>query len=250
MLSIGIVSLTPGAGAKTLCANLANELATAASPTLAVDLTPENMLRLHFGMPLEDRRGLINQDPLEVFEYPSGVHYLPYGESLPHGESLQGASSQLDRGEPATGSQLTQVLERLPDDYTYCCINLGTQDLNHLDALQNSLDILLCVLEPAPLTYAYLYRALSRDLKNAPLSFSSVYFVFNKVAPNLTLNKDILNLLKAELNPRILAPMMVHHDQHVPEALATQQPVVDYAIASRAAGDFEALALWLKTVLK
>ncbi|RUO31631.1 hypothetical protein CWE12_01125 [Aliidiomarina sedimenti] len=249
MLSIGIVSLTPGAGAKTLCANLANELATAASPTLAVDLTPENMLRLHFGMPLEDRRGLINQDPLEVFEYPSGVHYLPYGESL------QGASSQLDRDQSANGSQLTQVLERLPDDYTYCCINLGTislgtRDLNDLHELQNSLDILLCVLEPAPLTYAYLYRGLSRDLRSTPQSFSSVYFVFNKVAPNLTLNKDILNLLKAELNPRILAPMMVHHDQHVPEALATQQPVVDYAIASRAAGDFEALALWLKTVLK
>ena len=58
MKVIAVVSAKGGVGKTTLAANLASVLATSGRRVIALDLDPQNALRLHFGVPLDSIDGL------------------------------------------------------------------------------------------------------------------------------------------------------------------------------------------------
>lgn len=78
-----------GVGKTTLTAHIAGILAKRGHPVLAIDLDPQNSLRLHLGLSIRDEAGFANaidrQPPWEasVVETPAGVHLLAYGVSDP-----------------------------------------------------------------------------------------------------------------------------------------------------------------------
>jgi CO dehydrogenase nickel-insertion accessory protein CooC1 len=58
MKVITVVSAKGGVGKTTLAANLASVLAARGRRVIALDLDPQNALRLHFGIPLDSIDGL------------------------------------------------------------------------------------------------------------------------------------------------------------------------------------------------
>src|SRR5271165_3258038 len=87
MTLICFASPKGGVGKTTLAANVAAEMARAGLRVIALDLDPQNALRLHFGVPLQDGAGfthLLTQQPdwrRCLYETPYGISLLPYGSS-------------------------------------------------------------------------------------------------------------------------------------------------------------------------
>jgi cellulose synthase operon protein YhjQ len=85
MKVIAVVSAKGGVGKTTLAANLASVLATSGRRVIALDLDPQNALRLHFGVPLDSIDGLsrasLSGDAWQriMFDGADGVNVLPYG---------------------------------------------------------------------------------------------------------------------------------------------------------------------------
>jgi hypothetical protein len=85
MKVITVVSAKGGVGKTTLAANLASVLAARGRRVIALDLDPQNALRLHFGIPLDSIDGLsratLAGDPWQtvMFDGVDGVTVLPYG---------------------------------------------------------------------------------------------------------------------------------------------------------------------------
>ena len=88
MKVIAVVSAKGGVGKTTLAANLASVLAASGRRVIALDLDPQNALRLHFGVPLDSIDGLsratLTGDPWQtvMFDGVDGVTVLPYGAVL------------------------------------------------------------------------------------------------------------------------------------------------------------------------
>jgi cellulose synthase operon protein YhjQ len=78
--------------------------------------------------------------------------------------------------------------------------------------------------------------------KNYP-NTRSVY-VINQVDRNESLNRDVAELLQQHLDTR-LAPIRIHRDEAVGEALAMQQPVLVYDPHGQASHDLVQLATWV-----
>ncbi|WP_431271080.1 cellulose synthase operon protein YhjQ/BcsQ [Dankookia sp. P2] len=82
---ICIASPKGGVGKTTLAANLADALRRQGRRVLAMDLDPQNALRLHFGVALADRGGFLAQAAQglnwrdAVRQTPAGVALLPHG---------------------------------------------------------------------------------------------------------------------------------------------------------------------------
>src|ERR1700733_8280287 len=87
MTLICFASPKGGVGKTTLAANVAHQLARGGLRVIALDLDPQNALRLHFGVSLQDTDGftrrLAGQPdwPSCLRETPCGVSLLPYGSS-------------------------------------------------------------------------------------------------------------------------------------------------------------------------
>ena len=71
----------------------------------------------------------------------------------------------------------------------------------------------------------------------------SVY-VLNQVGRSEPLNRDVSELLQQHLGAR-LAPIRIHRDEALSEALAFQQPVLIYDPHGQASHDLARLAAWV-----
>ena len=87
MALICFASPKGGVGKTTLAANVASGLSRAGQKVIALDLDPQNTLRLHFGVALGDKRGftngLIQQSDwrASLHQTASGVALLAYGST-------------------------------------------------------------------------------------------------------------------------------------------------------------------------
>ncbi|MFZ4482176.1 MAG: cellulose synthase operon protein YhjQ/BcsQ, partial [Rhodoferax sp.] len=83
---------------------------------------------------------------------------------------------------------------------------------------------------------------------------SSVYphvrsiYVLNQVDRSDSFSRDVADLLQRHLGER-LAPIGIHSDEAVSEALAFQQPVLTYDPYGQASHDLAQLAAWMITTL-
>ncbi|HEY1948372.1 MAG TPA: cellulose synthase operon protein YhjQ/BcsQ [Bryobacteraceae bacterium] len=160
---------------------------------------------------------------------------------------------------------------------TYLLLRDSTLDTDSTDEwlwsnvaqLDTSIDALLMEVGPqmAPRTQTWLYSTgvsifvLEPDMRSAmalpqildvlaarKARFAepiATYFLLNKYDEQSPFHVDMRRWLRDELDG-MLAPVVLRRDHRVSEALAEGKTVLDYAPDSEIAGDFRALAQWLK----
>jgi cellulose synthase operon protein YhjQ len=232
-----------GVGKTTLAANVASRLAQTGQRTLALDLDPQNALRLHFGVPLSDVEGFtccLPQHPdwrVARRTTPAGVDLLPFG------------GSDLD-----TAMSLTAAIARVPDILTepirrmrigsdaWLIVDTPPGPSPQLSALLPMVDLLVTVLLvdaasvsliPAVESGASYGAAFVRERANR------IVFVLNQFDPRTRLAANIRDGAARHLSKRLLG--LIYRDENVGEAAAAQKPVAEYMPSSKAAQDLAAL---------
>lgn len=245
MKVVAIIGANGGAGATTVTAHLAAALAAQNKSVLGMDFCPENFLRLHFGMLWNDGTGFAPQllagQPWHeaAFRSAGGVDFVPFGQ-LPSEAALQRLCDWFSRHPDWFGERLKEV--QLPADTLVIC------DCPRLSATLSAqvlarADLVLVVMTPDAISYAaatQTLHAVMAEGEGAP----PASIVLNAFDPSRDLDRDIAALLRTGFQ-RALAPVTVHRDESLREALACKQTVFDAAPSSQAAYEFSALATWV-----
>tara|TARA_B100000700_G_scaffold319259_1_gene414095 strand:- start:7516 stop:8265 length:750 start_codon:yes stop_codon:yes gene_type:complete len=239
---ITVQSLFSGAGATAIVANVSNAMLRQGTKVRSIDVCSHNDLRLWYGMPLQQTGGWAQgfmdnpQDSLDfAFQSDFGATFLPLGEVN------EGYQALLNRIESDPVAWL-EWLKHEPEGMLI--INLPSHCERLYKALIQHVDLHLCVWQAEPRVYPRLQQFIKRQQLNdgVPEAF---LFIENGVAPQLELNRDISNIIHHELADDVTTDISIMRDQHIAEALATQQSCYEYSIAASANADFTELASWI-----
>lgn len=243
MKVISIIGTGGGVGVTTVTAQLAAALVVQNRRALAFDFSPDNVLRLHFGMAWEDGTGIAPQviagKPWHEAAYrsASGVDFVPFG-CLEGGHTAADFNAWLEAHAPSFSSRLEELDE--PADTYVICDCPRTEGTLRVQALAAA-HLTLIILAPDALSYAAVHAAAGSAFAQGA---REVVFVLNGFDSARTLDRDVAALMRTDF-PYRLAPVVLHRDESLREALASKQSVFEYAPSSQAAHDFAALAMWL-----
>ncbi|MAD52785.1 MAG: hypothetical protein CMF18_01760 [Idiomarinaceae bacterium] len=239
---ITVQSVFSGAGATTIAANLSNALLRQGTKLSTVDACSHNDLRLWYGMPLSQSGGwalgyLDNISDSREFAFRSdfGATFLPLGE-------VNDNYDQLTNRIESDPQQWLSWLKAGSDDWLI--INLPSHCTRLYQALIPYVDLHLGVWQAEPRVYPRMQQFIVKQNLHSEVPNAFV-FQENGVAPQLELNRDISNIINHELADEVTSPVGIMRDQHVAEALATQQSCYEYSIAASANADFAELANWV-----
>lgn len=247
MKVIAVVSAKGGVGKTTLAANLASVLADSGRRVIALDLDPQNALRLHFGVPLDSIDGLsratLAGDPWQsvMFDGVDGVSVLPYGAVLE--DDRRRFEAALDQN-PLWLAQALRDLRLEPSDIVVVDTPPGSSTYTR-SALCAATFALNVVLADAA-SYAAIPQ-MERMIATyaAPRAeFGGEGYVINQIDQSRQLTRDVHKVLRQMLAGRVF-PGVVHQDEGVSEALACDTTLIHYDPLSQAAADFRACGTWL-----
>lgn len=240
---IAVIGTSGGAGVTTVAAQLAAGLVAQRRHAIAFDFSPDNALRLHFGMDWEDETGLA---PMVASGKPwneaafcsaSGVDFIPFGK--PDDERTIADFAHRLAAQPAWLASRLEELDMPAETYVICdCPR--TEGALRSQALAAA-RLTLIVVTPDALSYA-----AARTTAEAALAQGArhVAFVLNGFDPARALDQDVATLMRTDFFSS-LVPVVLHRDESLREALASKQSVFEYAPSSRATYDFSALAMWV-----
>jgi cellulose synthase operon protein YhjQ len=243
MALICFASPKGGVGKTTLAANVADQLARGGLQVIALDLDPQNALRLHFGVPLDDTDGfthlLARQPdwPSCLREMPCGLSLLSYGASgVDDAIACAAATAQT----PALLQRPVSDILANPDIYLVVDTPPGPSPL--LTALLPLIDLLITVLL-VDATSVSLIPAIENGGYgpcHANTAGPAMGFILNQFDPRTRLGSAIAEAATQRLGERLLG--MVYRDGYVAEAIAAQKLLADYAPASKANQDIVAIS--------
>ncbi|MBV8223380.1 MAG: cellulose synthase operon protein YhjQ [Candidatus Eremiobacteraeota bacterium] len=247
MKVVSVVSAKGGVGKTTLAANLASVLSAAGRRVVAVDLDPQNSLRLYFGVPLDSVDGLsraaLSGAPWQsaMVDGADGVTVLAYGALVEEEQHL------FERHLDKNPSWLARTLAAL---------RLGASDIVVVDTPPGSSAYTRAALSAADfavnvvLADAASYAAIPQmqrmiDAYASPRpEFIGEGYVVNQVDQSRQLSKDVLRVLRDMLGAHMF-PGVIHADEAVSESLACNTTVIRYDPLSQAAADMRACGAWL-----
>jgi cellulose synthase operon protein YhjQ len=242
MALICFASPKGGVGKTTLAANVASGLSRAGQKVIALDLDPQNTLRLHFGVALSDRNGfthrLLQQLDWRASLYPtaSGVALLAYGVTDMPGAMTIAAT--VTHSPALLHSPVRDILAN-PDVCLVVDTPPGPSPM--LAALLPITDLLLTVLQ-VDATSVSLIPAIESGIvygvagvKGASARYADQGFILNQFDPRTRLGGGIAEAISRHLGPRLLGT--VYRDEHVAEAVAAQKVLADYAPTAKATQD-------------
>ena len=239
MKIISVVSAKGGVGKTTVASNLSAALRYTGRRVLAVDLDPQNALRLHFGADLRQidgisRATLSGRSWHEAgFDSASGISVLPFGAL--NEADRQAFEAYLDRhpgwltanlGALGLGADDVVVVDTPPGPSVYMRAALSAAQLAVLVTL------------PDAASYAALpmMESLIATYCEPRADFVGHAIVINQTDNARLLARDVTQVLHANFGERIVG--QVHQDQSVSEALAFNQSVLDYDSRSQATQDY------------
>lgn len=243
MKLITVVSAKGGVGKTTSSANLTIALAAAGYPVLAIDLDPQNALRLHFGMDPSAIDGVARVTLAgksweeAVFKSCYGAHYMPFGSI--NEEDRRQFERLLNDDDDWLIANLKAL--SLPPD---CLVIIDTPpgaSVYLRQALRNAHFALTVILPDAASyitipTIEGLYQTYCAERED----FIGAGYLINQTDQSRQLGRDVADVVQARLGDLVIGK--IHQDQAVSEALAFNQTVLDYAPHSQATRDYDALA--------
>lgn len=247
MKVIAVVSAKGGVGKTTLAANLASVLATSGRRVIALDLDPQNALRLHFGVPLDSIDGLsratLSGDAWRtvMFDGVDGVTVLPYGAVIE--DDRRRFEAHIDH-DPQWLLHSLNALRLDASDIVIVDTPPGSSvyTRNALCAASFALNVVLA----DAASYAaipQMERMIETYAAPRP-DFGGEGYVVNQVDHSRQLAKDVLKVLRHMLGEKLF-PGVIHQDEGVSESLACDTTLIHYDPLSQAAADFRACGQWL-----
>ena len=243
---LAIVSAKGGVGKTTLAANIGAALSKRRR-VLCVDLDPQNALRLHLGVAMDELDG-VARCTLEgrpwnsaLFQSPGSPEILPFG-----------TIDEMDR------DAFEVYLAEHPDwlDKGLKGLHLNASDLVVLDTppgpslyLQQALrtsTFVLCVLHADAASYATVpaMEGLLQRYCQGRQDFAGSAYLLNNVNTDKVLSRDIVEILRSNLSDRMV-PTVIHQDEAVRESLASDQLLADYDPHCEATFDVASCADWV-----
>jgi cellulose synthase operon protein YhjQ len=252
MSVVGIVSMKGGVGKTSTTANLASALVSILGPgrVSVIDLDPQNALHWHFGLTGLEQAGICEQSRAGTAmhdvarETSFDVRCIPYGAGA---EEDRDAFETLLARDP---SWLARMIESNDlDNNSVVLIDTPPGPSVYLRQVFACADLVLVVLLADAASYATIpaMEAFASEMMETARHVENIY-ILNQVDATEPLTRDIANLLRQRLGPK-LAPIAVHRDEAVCEALAFQQPVLVYDPHGQASHDLAQLATWLVDTL-
>lgn len=234
-----------GVGKTTLAANVAHELARAGREVVALDLDPQNALRLPFGVALDDRLAFTALLPARP-DWRRCLRMTASGVGLlAHGQCDMAAAVALAASVGAEPDLLAAPLRDLlsrPGLVVVADTMPGPSPL--LAAVLPLADLVVTVLlgdaGSVSLIPAVESGASYGVIAQPGAAAARLVYVLNQFDPRTRLGPPIAEAVGRHLGRRLLG--RVYRDENVAEALAAQKPVADYAPSSKAAQDIAALA--------
>lgn len=234
-----IIGAAGGVGTTTVAAHLASAIGQQHKSVLCFDFCPTNVLRLHFGSTLTDGAGfaaaLLAHTPWQEAAYTSaaGVRFLPFGR-LPDDAALERLGHWL-QARPYWFRDSVASIELAPDAMIICdCPRLPAALREQVLA---AADLTLVVSAPDPLSLASATGMAQRPGAGAAA------ILLNRFEAARALDRDMQLLLRHRY-AGLAAPLVIHRDESLREALAHKLTIFDYAPAAQAAQEFAALATW------
>lgn len=237
-----------GVGKTSVAANVAASLAQLGLRTLTLDLDPQNALRLHFGVALQDGAGFAGAlsgatpgVPLTAFVRQTqwGVGLLPFGQV--DTAAAAAVADTLARSPEAFTGFLQQMLA---DPGLMVVIDTPPGPSSALTAILPYTDLLVCVLLTDAVSAALLPsveagRAFGPGTQHGA-DGGRLRYVLNQFEPYSRLSRSTAEALRPYLGPRLLGE--IRRDEMVAEAAAGQCPLPYFAPHSLAAGDIAQIA--------
>jgi cellulose synthase operon protein YhjQ len=241
-----------GVGKTTLAANVAAALQRDGRRVLAIDFDPQNSLRLHFGIGLDDTAGFLAELPRRaewrgcLRPTASGVLVLPHGAMDLRG--ALGLAAALEREPELLAAPLREILA---DPGLTVVADTPPGPSQALAALVPMASLVVVVLQAEALSAALIPDIVSgRFLGTGTLA--ALFAARLRVALNQVELESRLSLAAADAVARHLGPRLlgaVCRDERLAEALAMQRLVQDSAPDSRAAEDIGGLARSIAALL-
>lgn len=239
MQCLAFVSPLGGVGRTTLAAHCATLLAATGMPVLAFDLSPQNVLGLHLGLPAPPEQGwqaaVCDGRWLgdAALENTAGVRLLPHGAPASSASQPQGwLAEQLTRLDlPADGVAVLDT-PALPAP-------LAQQALSCADLVVLVSDVSLRAVRTHPALQSWMAGL-------QPAQRWAV--VLNGVDPRSAVRRNMLAQLRAQWGDRLL-PYVLHQDEHVPQAQERASCVHQSTPQAQAAHDLQGIAAWLGEAL-
>lgn len=227
MTSLALHGLRGGLGRSAMLAALGHALRELGERVLLVDLCPENLLGLHFNLPLAGCDGWacaeLDGRPFgeQVYEVFDGLYVMPFGEVS------ESAHARL------TGTRDPAIWNaraaQLANHFDWLLFDLpSTGALRELEV-----DVRVLVAEAEMSSHILLER-------QRPERFDLL--LVNRFDPASRLQSDVLMVWRKLYHSR-LPLQVVHRDEAFVEALACKAPVGHYAPQSLASRDVQSLAV-------
>lgn len=232
---IGIQGIKGGAGATSIVSGLGWALNALGKAVTLIDFSPENILRLHFNHPYDNKAGwayaLFYKSPWERqgFRYCHNLNFLPYGQL--NDPSQRNIEEKLSQDDNFCNNLVLKLKKHHPNQWILCDIPSRNSYLSVQG--RTACDNLIMVLNTDAQSQAQLTR----------LKFDSSYmFLINRFLCQSELQNDIEAVWQDRLSN--ILPVVVHEDQALFESLAQKSPVGLGSKDSMVANQMLSLATW------
>ncbi|AQS50403.1 cellulose synthase operon protein YhjQ [Paenalcaligenes hominis] len=233
---IALSGLRGGAGTTSVAAMLADSLRRLDQSVLVIDFNEADLLRLHFNIPYEEQHGwaAVVNDPYvwmdQTYQVAPSLWVLPYGRhalstARPSTEAIQSWINALPQQLVTTAELPQWILLDLP------VLQTGFNLLYEASALH------LLIVEPDMAAHILLGQYVMQ---------TQTHIVVNRHNPACSATEAVLMDWQQRYRSR-LAPLNLHLDAHVNEALGHKMPATTYFPESSAAQDMQSLATWCLT---
>ena len=251
MKIISVVSAKGGVGKTTISANLCVALRRQGSTVIALDLDPQNSLRLHFGIAPSHHAGVAlsllsgSNWAKAMVQGSAGCAVLPFGH-VSESESIN-IESALTKDPLLLSQQLRSL--GLPQD-AIVIIDTPPGPSVYLKQALSVANIAIVVTLADAASYATIpmIDSLIEQYCLTRTDFIDYLYVINQLNRARQLSSDVADIMALQFSNKYIS--IVHQDQSIPEALACNQDAIAYAPESRGAHDLIDFAMQIKTILE
>lgn len=225
MAVIALQGVRGGTGTTSVTAALAWGLAQLNEKVLVIDFSPENFLRLHFGMPVAQACGWRYAHNTGTSWKNSALRYHSHLDLLPYGHVATDDNNQPD-------FDWQKAITQLKNTGVYDWILIDSPAADPLPA-RTLADRTVVLLHADTQSHLRLHQYVLP---------ANGHYLLNQFIPSNQLQQDIL-LLWQETLPALI-PVILHRDEAMAESLAAKQPVGEWKNNSKISREINTLANW------